>query len=78
VYDADWVVVILRRFDDEDCAALTQLAMRKFINAPMGGGGSSPATIFFKYSSPDKPTAAFARSRGSSQVIVRVRVLDIF
>jgi len=43
----------------------------------MGGGGSSPATIFCKYSIPDKPMAAFANARGSSQVIVRVRGFDM-
>src|SRR6266853_159824 len=48
--------------------------MWKFINAPIGGGGSSPATIFCKYSRPDKPRPASARARGSSQLIVRVRV----
>src|SRR5882762_8053346 len=47
--------------------------MLKFINAPIGGGGSSPATIFCKYSRPDKPRPASARARGSSQLIVSVR-----
>src|SRR5882672_8396253 len=47
--------------------------MLKFINAPIGGGGSSPATIFCKYSRPDKPRPASAKTRGSSQLIVRVR-----
>src|ERR1700686_3143399 len=48
--------------------------MLKFINTPIGGGGSSPATIFCKYSRPDKPRPASARALGSSQLIVRVRV----
>src|SRR6266516_2663247 len=47
--------------------------MLKFINAPIGGRGSSPATILRKYSKPDKPRPASARARGSSQLIVRVR-----
>ena len=72
--DANRVIVILSGFDDKNRAPLTAARQyRKFINAPIGGGGNSPATIFCKYSRPDRPLPASARARGSSQVIVRVR-----
>ena len=44
----------------------------KFINAAIGGGGKSPATIFCRNSRPDNPRPASASSRGSFQLTVSV------